>query len=142
MGYTRPLILTKGCGQLFLTLSAGVRCFGTVTGRARSRIMKTYSMHHARGMLSIVPVLLLCAAGSTVRASPLEDAVRYAAGHTAASDRRLMELAGIPTISAKATEHAADFDKAAKWLKKRLTTIGLKVTPACPKHSLPFCTLP
>mmetsp|Transcript_19066 Transcript_19066/g.57602 ORF Transcript_19066/g.57602 Transcript_19066/m.57602 type:complete len:508 (-) Transcript_19066:681-2204(-) len=71
---------------------------------------------------SMVPFTM----GSAVHAEPLEDALLHVAENVRQSEERLLELASIPSISAQVSEHRSDFDKAAKWLQKRMAAIGLK----------------
>lgn len=75
--------------------------------------------------------------GSAVHAEPLEDALLHVAENVRQSEERLLELASIPSISAQVSEHRSDFDKAAKWLQKRMAAIGLKVCTALAEEALP-----
>jgi hypothetical protein len=58
---------------------------------------------------------------------PLTEALLSAQSNFKASDKRLIELASIPSISALVADHEDDFKKASAWLQHRLAAIGMQV---------------
>lgn len=63
---------------------------------------------------------------------PLTEALQSAQSNFKASDKRLIELASIPSISALVADHEDDFKKASAWLQHRLAAIGMQVSKVMP----------
>lgn len=82
-------------------------------------------LEHCFALLSIT--CCIC-----VAADPLADALQFARSNSKASDKRLIELASIPSISALVAHHEQDFVKASTWLQKRLSAIGMQNSKVIP----------